>query len=393
MTLPDVPFGQKSIYSSIPNEQQRYMNRLVITRSDIPVSYSDIIRFVIIALLSVMIAIVTAFAVPGNPAAMATQLFYIPILYSAYFYPKLGLYVAGGCAGVYEILGSIAAYPDPFTAALVIALGVLFVVAAAIVSHLSETIRAANARNRELEERILQDNERRRGVITTVAHELRTPLQPIMGYLNLLLQDPKEYGLDDGTQKILSRCLTSVEREREIINRMLEFSVLESGKLRLEYSVFSVQDLVASLVSSGGYAAQAEIAVEIPHDLKFQADAGRIGIAIDSVLSNAIAYSRPPRLIRISYLCRHGTGCHELAIRDNGVGIPADRLDTIFEPFQLADADKLSRKYDRIGLSLSIAQKYLRMHGGFISVNSVVNEGSTFTLHIPTERRAGEDFA
>ena len=80
------------------------------------------------------------------------------------------------------------------------------------------------------------ENERRRGIIITVAHELRTPLQPILGYLNLLVQDPGGFGIPDDTKKILERCLVSVERERQIINQMLELSVLESGRLHLSYS-------------------------------------------------------------------------------------------------------------------------------------------------------------
>ena len=77
------------------------------------------------------------------------------------------------------------------------------------------------------------ENERRRGIIITVAHELRTPLQPILGYLNLLVQDPGGFGIPEDTKKILERCLVSVERERQIINQMLELSVLESGRLHL----------------------------------------------------------------------------------------------------------------------------------------------------------------
>ena len=73
-----------------------------------------------------------------------------------------------------------------------------------------------------LKETIQQDNERRRGIISTVAHELRTPLQPIMGYLNLLTQDPETYGVTDETRAILDRCAKSVDRERQIINQMLE---------------------------------------------------------------------------------------------------------------------------------------------------------------------------
>ena len=74
------------------------------------------------------------------------------------------------------------------------------------------------------EDKIQLDNERRRGIIITVAHELRTPLQPILGYLNLLVQDPEGFGIIDDTKKILERCLVSVERERQIINQMLDLS-------------------------------------------------------------------------------------------------------------------------------------------------------------------------
>ncbi len=85
-----------------------------------------------------------------------------------------------------------------------------------------------------LEDKIHQDNERRRGIIITIAHELRTPLQPILGYLNLLISDPPGFGILEDTKKILERCLVSIDRERQIINQMLDLSVLDSGKLQSE---------------------------------------------------------------------------------------------------------------------------------------------------------------
>jgi len=352
--------------------------------------HPDYARFTVIAVLSAMIAAAAVIEIPRNPGTAVPQLFYIPILYAAYFYPRAGMYVAGICAVVYEIVAIRPVYPGIFAAAGVIGQGVTFIVVATVVAYLAETNRSSEFMNTWLSEQIQRDNERRRGVIITVAHELRTPLQPLMGYLNLILSDPPEYGITKDTEMMLNRCLTSVERERAIINRMLEFSVLESGKMTPSYSVFSVQECIHGVISAGGYAASAEIAIDIPNGLTFDADPVRIGSAIDALLSNAIAYSRPPRRISIRYLSTDTSSCHELSIRDNGIGIPENLLDTIFEPFQLADSTTLSRKYDRIGLSLSIAQKYLQMHGGFISVRSLVNEGSTFTLHLPKDRNRGE---
>ena len=237
----------------------------------------------------------------------------------------------------------------------------------------------------KLEEKILLDNERRRGIIITVAHEMRTPLQPILGYLNLLISDPPGFGITEETKKILERCLVSVERERQIINQMLDLSVLESGKLQLSYSNFSPANLVRSVLDAGGYLAKAEITVDIPANLVIPADMDRLYSVFDSLLSNAVNYSKPPRRIQVSYRPDPDGLYHLISIRDNGIGIPENAFASIFEPFQLADAAKLSRKYDRIGLSLSIAKRIVEMHGGDILVESTVNAGSTFTIHLPKE--------
>ena len=238
----------------------------------------------------------------------------------------------------------------------------------------------------QLKERIEQNNERSRGIISSVAEGLRTPLQPIMGYLNLLTGDPQTYGVTDETKVILDRCAKSVDHEHQIINQMLELSVLDAGKIPLNYSTFSPAAMVKSIIDSGGYATKAELTLDIPLNITFEADAGKISTVIESMLSNAVNYSKPPRKIRISYQSGTSDKMHRIAIQDNGIGITNTKLDEIFEPFQLPDSGNIGRKYDRIGLSLSIAKKYIQMHGGYISVDSIVNLGSTFTIHLPKTR-------
>jgi PAS domain S-box-containing protein len=233
------------------------------------------------------------------------------------------------------------------------------------------------------EDRIQLDNERRRGIIITVAHELRTPLQPILGYLNLLVQDPEGFGIVDDTKKILERCLASVDRERQIINQMLDLSILETGRLNLSCSKFPLQTLVKSVLDTNGYCSKAEITMNIPEFLIVSADMDRLFSVFDSLLSNAVNFSTPPREIAISYLSEPDDNYHHISVRDNGSGISESQFSSIFEPFQLADAAKLSRRYDRIGLSLSITKKIMQMHGGDVTVESVLNTGSTFTLHLP----------
>ena len=234
----------------------------------------------------------------------------------------------------------------------------------------------------KLKERIEKDKEQRRGIISSVAHELRTPLQPIMGYLNLLTQDPKTYGVTEETRAILDRCAKSVDRESQIINQMLELSTLEGGKIPLSYSRFSLSEMLTTIVSTGGYAQKADLAIDAPADVFIEADESKLSTVIDSMLSNAVNYSRPPRKIRVGYQFSAAEQMHRISIQDNGVGITNSQLDEIFEPFNLSDAGGM-KKRERVGLSLSIAKKYVQMHGGYITVDSIVNLGSTFTIHIP----------
>ncbi len=216
---------------------------------------------------------------------------------------------------------------------------------------------------------------------------MRTPLQPILGYLNLLIDDPEGFGIIDDTRKILERCLLSVDRERQIINQMLELSILESGKLHLSYSKFPLSTLLKSVLDTSGYSSKAEITTDIPENLVITADMDRLFGVFDSLLSNAVNFSNPPRKITIIYYSGVDDMCHHLSVKDNGTGISESAFSSIFEPFQLADAAKLSRRFDRIGLSLSIAKKIMQMHGGDITVESVLNNGSTFTLHLPKVKK------
>jgi PAS domain S-box-containing protein len=229
------------------------------------------------------------------------------------------------------------------------------------------------------------DNRRRRGIISTFAYELRTPLQPIMGYINLLMQDPETYGVSEETRIILDRCAQSVDREREIINQMLELSVIDTGKLPLDYSVFSVPDLLRTIIDAGGYMKHADITIDVPQNLTFDADKNKISTVINTMLSNAVKYSTYPRKIQIRYRSLPDDSMHHLSIKDNGVGITDKRLDEIFEPFPIPESGK-TLKFDKIGLSLAIAKKYIKMHMGYISVDSIMGIETTFGIHIPKNR-------
>ena len=261
----------------------------------------------------------------------------------------------------------------------------------AVLINIVDSTELERLKGNDLQVNDQQANDQQRDMIKTMAQELRTPLQPIMGYLNLLTQEPKTFGINDETLQILDRCVKSVDQERQIINQMLELSVLDSGETPIEYSVFSVLDLIRKIIDTGGYVLKAEININVPPDVMFEADAQKISMVIDAMIANAVTYSKPPKKVWIIYRVASVHPYHEIEIQDNGIGITDSQLDEIFKPLQPADANKKRRKYDRVGFSLSIAKKYIQMHGGYISVDSIKNIGSTFTIHLPKQKPVGDE--
>jgi PAS domain S-box-containing protein len=223
----------------------------------------------------------------------------------------------------------------------------------------------------------------RRDFITTAAHELRTPLQPILGYLHLLIEEPEMYALNDETTRILRLCLENVERERRIVDRMLELSILYNGKLQLDVATVSLPPLIDSIIMSGGYDKQATIENTIMDGVAILADGNCMYQVLETLISNAIRYNTPPKKIWITY--QGDETSHIISIQDNGIGIDERSLEAIFKPFYLPDGANLSRQTNRLGLGLSIAREYVRLHGGDISVTSAPGEGSTFTIRLPRE--------
>jgi len=243
----------------------------------------------------------------------------------------------------------------------------------------------------EYREQVEQTRERRREMMSEVARELMTPLQPVLGDLNVLLQDSKSFGLTDETRQILERCRRSMEDERRTINHMLELTALEDEAPELVYSVFPIHEMVNSVIAAGGYAHKADIAIEIPPDITFNADRQKVACVVDILIANSIAYSKPPKKIWITYRGSPQLPFHRLAVQDNGMGFTEARLDEIFKRENEGNAGGTTNGSGSPGLSLTIAKKYIQLHGGYISVESIMNIGSTFTIHIPKVRQQNNE--
>ena len=232
------------------------------------------------------------------------------------------------------------------------------------------------------EELILEFEKRRwANFINTAAHELRTPLQPILGYLHLLTDKDYQAEMSPEVASIIEKCLLSTEREYEIVEKILEAGLSESFKINLKIEEIELKQLVEEILNINKIRCNAEVVVDLSDSVRFKADRDRIYQVFEGIILNAVKYNSDPKKVSISY--REDDSNHIISIKDNGIGIPADSVNNIFEPFFIKNSSDLVRGTGRIGLGLSIAKRYISLHNGEIRVQSVPGEGSTFVVILP----------
>jgi len=240
------------------------------------------------------------------------------------------------------------------------------------------------------EEALQRELARKNDFVTIAAHELRTPLQPVYSYLDLMLTDPELYGLNDLGKKTAMQLKWSVDHEIAVVNRILDLSTLriERREITPMLREFSPRRLVELVLRSHRMRSDAEIEVAIPEDVTVTSDVDYVYGILSELCSNAVQYSKPRRKITIGY--RDAGDAAEISVQDNGIGIPPDEMQHIFRPFYIVDAPNQSRKYGRMGLGLTLAVERAELLGGGIDAASEVGKGSTFTVRLPkVSRKAG----
>lgn len=222
--------------------------------------------------------------------------------------------------------------------------------------------------------------------ISVVSHELRTPLTSMQAALSLLNEkiiDP----LSEEGEVTIQIATEGTDRLVRLVNDILDLERLESGKVRLETHLCNVDDLVNTAVAQmQEMANQAEIMLEasLCH-LQVTVDSDRLIQVLSNLLSNAVKFSPQHSVVRLSvepHTPENNPSFLLFAVRDEGRGIPADQLESIFDRFHQVDASD-SRKKGGTGLGLAICRSIVQQHGGEIWVESTVGQGSTFYFTIP----------
>lgn len=238
----------------------------------------------------------------------------------------------------------------------------------------------------DLRDEALEANRAKSTFLANMSHELRTPLNAIIGYSEMLHDDAKTDGLDAYSDD-LDKIHTAGRHLLTLINEILDLSKVEAGKMELHLESFDLQDLiqvVASTVEPMAKKNGNEIVCEGLSSVgTLRADFTKVRQILLNLLSNAIKFTEYGKiLIAAKNKSVGGVDGIEINVIDNGIGIDSGAIKNIFEPFQQADIST-TRKYGGTGLGLSLCQKFCKMMGGKIWVNSKVGDGATFSIWLP----------
>jgi PAS domain S-box-containing protein len=247
-----------------------------------------------------------------------------------------------------------------------------------------------------------------------VSHEVRTPLNAILGMNELVLDTP----VTDQQRNYLTMMRSSAGDLLEMIDDLLDFSKMEAGKLELDRESFSLRaalnDTLRSLALRAhkrGIELVGQIHSEVPDS--FVGDAGRLRQVLTNLIGNAIKFTEKGEVVLEVGIRRPGVGGRKtevngeatktssderlqpdscdlcFSVRDTGIGIPSDKQQKIFQAFEQADSST-TRRYGGTGLGLSIASRLVGLMGGRISVESEPRRGSNFSFTVRLERELRE---
>ena len=226
-------------------------------------------------------------------------------------------------------------------------------------------------------------NKAKEEFMATMNHELRTPMNGVLGAASLLQQSE----LDTKNRKLARAISQSGDVLMRLLNDMLDFSKLEAGKVTLENVGFHINALVEDALTPHAYTAsekklKLERQIDTPKGLTLFGDPVRVAQIIHNLISNAVKFTEKGSVrVCVSYAEESGL---EITVEDTGIGIAENRIMEIFQPFFQAESST-TRRFGGTGLGLTIVDRLVYAFDGTLSVQSKIGVGTTLNVHLPLE--------
>ncbi|NRF31042.1 ATP-binding protein [Vibrio coralliilyticus] len=229
-------------------------------------------------------------------------------------------------------------------------------------------------------------NVKKSEFLANMSHEIRTPMNGIVGVAELL----KETKPNEVQRNYVDILLTSSHTLLDIINDILDFSKIEAGHFELDPTKFDLKSLIQQQANEYSIRAKQQelffdcnIDPAVPQEI--EADSVRLKQVINNLIGNALKFTHRGYVELNIKLLENETGnLLQFEVKDTGIGIAKDKLDSIFDKFQQADGST-ARQYGGTGLGLAISQKIVELMGGKLQVTSEVDLGSSFYFSIPID--------
>lgn len=227
----------------------------------------------------------------------------------------------------------------------------------------------------------------REELLSTVSHEMRTPLTAITGFSELLLD---EETLTEPVRRHVATIFREAEKMQELVQSFLEVRRLKTDLARVDYEPLSVKSLLDQASrTEGECAARHFLTIDCPEDLAVFGNRRELNQILRQLVSNACRFS--PQGGEIILQAQPVGDAAQICITDHGIGIPAEEQERIFEPFYRLDIGD-RRRVRGIGLGLTMVREIVTLHGGTIQVTSAPGAGSRFTVTLPAAPSALPSF-
>jgi two-component system CheB/CheR fusion protein len=238
---------------------------------------------------------------------------------------------------------------------------------------------------KEMELSLREADRRKDEFIAMLSHELRNPLTPIANALTILRMQP---GSAAASERALAIAERQVQQMKRLIDDLLDISRITRGKIALQRAPLDLTELTrhaAESVQPAAAGREQTLRLHLPpHPVRVDGDRARLLQVIENLLTNAVKFSAHGGLIELSLSHEGGAApAAVLTVRDEGVGIPPEKLNSVFEIFTQLDAT-IDRSQGGLGIGLALVRRLVQMHGGSVAADSRgPGTGATFTVRLP----------